>query len=117
MNDSSSQVTKNDDSTSKNETNQGNKNDSAKSVGYEAIFGTQDTTLNEKQSPTKIMVDAETAAQKINFETSANLIDTDFSVPKWPKYDEPSLEKPQIQKELLEVNGQAIKWKNLFDQI
>lgn len=55
-------------------------------------------------------------AQNITAETSTSLADADLSVPKWPRYDEPSLEKAQIEKELKEVSSEATKWKSLYDK-
>jgi len=62
------------------------------------------------------MKDVEMEAQNITAETSTSLADADLSVPKWPRYDEPSLEKAQIEKELKEVSSEATKWKSLYDQ-
>jgi len=61
------------------------------------------------------MKDMEMDAQNITAETSTSLADADLSVPKWPRYDEPSLEKAQIEKELKEVTSEATKWKSLYD--
>jgi hypothetical protein len=63
------------------------------------------------------MKDVEMEAQNITAETSTSLADADLSVPKWPRYDEPSLEKTNIEKELKEVSTDVIKWKILCNQI
>lgn len=77
----------------------------------------QDTDLVGQESATKVMKDVEMEAQNITAETSTtSLADADLSVPKWPRYDEPSLEKAQIEKELKEVTGEVNKWKSLYDQ-
>jgi hypothetical protein len=74
-----------------------------------------DTDLAGQASATQVMKDVEMEAQNITSETSTSLADADLSVPKWPRYDEPSLEKAQIEKELKEVTGEATKWKSLYD--
>lgn len=43
-------------------------------------------------------------------------IDTELSVPKWPKYDTPNLQKKEINQELKEVTEEASKWKSLYEK-
>ena len=77
----------------------------------------QDTNLVKKESATKVLTDVEIKAKKIAAETPAILAEANFTVPKWPSYDEPSLEKTKIEKELKEVSTDVIKWKILCNQI
>ena len=77
----------------------------------------QDTNLVKKESATKVLTDVEIKAKKIAAETPASLAEANFTVPKWPSYDEPSLEKTKIEKELKEVSSDVIKWKILCNQI
>lgn len=63
--------------------------------------------------------DSESSAETDKLEKMSDEIENkdkpeDLSVPKWPKYSDPSTQKDEIAKELIEVKKQHAHWSQLY---